>query len=174
MGQSNFVEPLESRRLLTVALDQTFGTNGVLNLGAGGVTARATTDDGKILIAGALQVSPGGQVIGTVARPFVARLLSDGTLDPSFGGVSHGQRAGTQDGTVVFTNQRTISRINQIVSLPDGSMLLAGASKSNQVENGALVKLRSDGNLATGFGGPARGFANSANGSLFYAPNHLC
>ncbi len=170
MGQSTFVEPLESRRFLNVALDPTFGTDGVLNLGAGGITARATTNDGKILVAGALQVSPGGTSIGTVARPFVARLRSDGTLDSSFGGVSHGQRAGTPDGTVVFFTSRTISKINQIVSLPDGSMLLAGASKSGQVENGALVKLRSDGNLATGFGGPARGFANSANGSLFYDP----
>src|SRR4051812_26486394 len=113
VGRS-LAERLESRRLLAVALDPAFGNAGLLDLGSGDVSARATQSDGKILIAGVQTFHLPNESQPIAARAYVARLLADGSRDPSFGGVANGQPQGTPVGTVVFTDNAVVNGIGDI------------------------------------------------------------
>src|SRR5438046_7026501 len=108
MGTSlQFIEALETRRLLAADLDYSFGATGRarIDFGAGTIIhATALQNDGKIVIGGA---------VGRDA--FVARVNADGSLDHSFG-LGGMTRINLADGDV----------ISDLKILPGGKIVAAG------------------------------------------------
>ncbi|MCX6854042.1 MAG: choice-of-anchor D domain-containing protein [Verrucomicrobia bacterium] len=93
----------------------------------GQVTAVAVQPDGKILIAGAFTQ------VGGIARSYLARLMSDGTLDATF--------APVMDNTV-----------NSLVVQRDGKIVIGGNfSTVNAVTRSRIARLMPDGSLDSGF-----------------------
>jgi uncharacterized delta-60 repeat protein len=115
-------------------LDQSFGSGGrvVTPVGGGDAAASAIAlqPDGKIVVAGY-----GSN--GTDDDSAVARYLSDGTLDPSFG-----------DGGIALTDLGGADRAEAVALQPDGDIVAAGFS-DNSV---AVVRYTTDGNPDATFG----------------------
>ncbi len=120
------------RYLADGSLDDTFGTEGraVLDLGprSYGYTVRLQPD-GRIVVAGKL----GGQFPSDL---FVARLLANGSLDPSFG----------TDGVTVL-DYRTQDYGSGLAVQPDGRIVVTGASGFEEVQNLSRTRLLPDGTL---------------------------
>ncbi|MCW9013179.1 MAG: delta-60 repeat domain-containing protein [Gammaproteobacteria bacterium] len=130
------------------SLDTTFDGTGALILDIGTTnsipdlaTAIAIQPDGKIIIGGELVLVSGS---GN-KDPFVARLDSDGTLDPTFG----------TDGVSESLDIKAGDDVKDILIQPDGKILVAGFSRdSMSTTNGAdflLIRYNSDGSLDTSF-----------------------
>lgn len=99
--------------------------------------------DGKILVGGFGSLeSEGGYTFAVVAR-----LLHDGTLDPSFG-----------EGGLFTTKSNVSGQVTDLLVLPGGDILAAGAVFDPVAPNPddpvsiVLLRLRPDGTLATDFG----------------------
>jgi uncharacterized delta-60 repeat protein len=114
---------LEARA--TPVLDPTFGTAGMVRIGAASGAddtpyASALQSDGKLLVA--------GRTTGRQAHNFVLRLDANGSLDSTFG----------SSGVVLFDvpNGYSWSTITQIEQRPDGSILVAA-----QVHDGFQLTL---------------------------------
>ncbi len=128
-------------------IDTSFGTAGlvVTELQAGSLLeiafAVAIQPDGKILAAG---VRDDGS-----RRTFaVVRYLSDGSLDPSFGG----------DGKVLTDTGGTTGGVcYHVAVLPDGGIVAGGYDTSASL---AVVKYESDGTLSPSFGAGGMAFAS--------------
>ncbi|MBX3283101.1 MAG: VCBS repeat-containing protein [Acidobacteria bacterium] len=86
---------------------------------------QAALPDGKVLVWGS------NLIVDGVAKGSIARLNSDGSLDPSFSFCECGQ--------IYFANA---------APLPDGKVLVAGSWESK----GKIIRLNSDGSLDTTFG----------------------
>lgn len=144
-------------------LDPTFGIGGkvstVVPLAAwGNQTASILLPDGKILTATGFMRSP--------ATPFVAvaRYLSDGTLDNSWGdnGIS-----------ITEVNNSLSLRISDIKLLPDGKILAAGFRDSIiggfPITGQYILKYQSDGTLDVSFGegGKVALYAESATTVIY-------
>jgi uncharacterized delta-60 repeat protein len=149
-------------------LDPTFGSGGVVTIDIGRydqANAVAVDADERILVAG--ETSD-----GSVGRPVLARLLSDGSLDPTFGSnglVVGGRRSGAtfedmalqRDGRIVVTE---VQHPNVLVRrfLPDGrkdpSFGTKGAASTplTQTAHVALA-LRPDGDIVTAATVPGQG-----------------
>ena len=157
------------------AIDTTFGGGaGVATVGYRLTDAQkpavvATQDDGKILVAwnGA---TAGGSVNAQQQPPlFLARYNPDGTPDSTFGGTANGQPAGTPAGVVAFANDRVLYNVSKIVPIAGGKVVLAGQSKGGTTqEDVAVVRLNSDGQLDSTFGGATRGFTGAPAGAAFF------
>ncbi len=105
--------------------DAVFNAN-LLNGSNGAIQEILIQPDGKILVAG------GYQTLGGIARPGIARLNTDGTVDTSFA--------------------PTLSLYASIVDIDlasDGKLILAGSFNVSGRQN--IVRLNSDGTLDTGF-----------------------
>ncbi len=63
------------------SVDTTFGTSGVINLGAEQINAIALQNGSNLIVAG------GGGYLGTSGRPFLIRLLASGSTDSTFAGL---------------------------------------------------------------------------------------
>ena len=117
------------------------------NPGANGfVTALALQADGKIVAAGSYYMMGGGT--GTTARRGIARINTDGTLDPGF-------NPGT-DTQAIFSG---------LALQPDGKILLGGAFNGLGGETGTtprihLGRLNADGSVDPGFNPGANGSFN--------------
>ncbi len=98
----------------------------------------AIQSDGKIVTAG-FSTSPSG--ITVIA---VARLLSNGNLDPAFG----------TGGRVVFNEGNTYSTAYAVKIQPDGKILVVGkfSNSSSQFTSLYVIRLNTDGSLDTTFG----------------------
>jgi len=121
-------------------IDQTFG-DGSSFLNITNVRTISLFPDQKVLVAGALDSA------GKNKDNFIAKLNADGSKDPSFNNVCEG-----------FFRER----INTIVELPDGKLLVGGGFHHyNGKESYALARLNSDGaaDETLNFGGSA-GFKN--------------
>lgn len=118
------------------ALDPTFGTGGLVTTSVTSGTNQANDvaiqADGKIVAAGF--ATPGGPWRRHFA---VARYLSDGTLDTSFG-----------DGGTVVTAFGVSGVANAVVLLPNQKIVLAGTNGGGF----ALARYLSDGTLDASFG----------------------
>lgn len=118
-------------------LDTTFGTGGKVttdfSAAFDAATAVAIQGDGKILVAG--QADSGASNFG------LARYLSTGALDSSFG-----------TGGKVTTLLGLSSVANAMALQPDGKIVLAGWSSNGSNTDFAVARYRSDGTLDPAFG----------------------
>jgi len=122
-------------------LDGSFGTGGVVTtpLSDGNDLAFGMTllPDGRLLVAGETESD-----VNTVGDALILRYLADGTLDPSFG-----------NGGVVrtsFGEPRAVAR--SALYQPNGKIVLAGVTRSNQAYRFALARFEADGSLDPTFG----------------------
>lgn len=127
------------------SLDDSFGDAGAVVFdaadGVGGLDDVLALPDGKILVAGALN-------IGGTFNLEVTRLLEDGSVDVTFADEGSFIRAGVD------------SAANALAVAPDGAILVAGAvenglpvpPETNPTRNALLVRLLADGTLDEDFG----------------------
>jgi uncharacterized delta-60 repeat protein len=112
--------------------DATFGSNGAVRTTFGAVVARgeavAVQDDGKIIVAGAINYGDSTAVL--------VRYNTDGTLDPGFGA-----------GGIVLS-PATWHSYHAIALLADGRILVVGSRSTNFL----LARYLSDGTLDASFG----------------------
>ncbi|MCI0683923.1 MAG: cadherin domain-containing protein [Gemmataceae bacterium] len=120
------------------SLDTSFGGDGIVNASMGGTSmafSGVLQADGKILAGGS---SNGGAFA-------LARFLSDGSLDPSFGG---------GDGKVTTNIGYFREQINSVLVQSDGRIVAVGTVINGLgISDFALVRYHSDGTLDTSFGG---------------------
>jgi uncharacterized delta-60 repeat protein len=128
------------------SLDATFDPN--VN---GPVNALFLMSDGRILIGGSFTTLQPNGAATTASRSNLARLKSDGTLDPTFDPSATNQ---------LFNPVSAKTQINALVVQSwDGKILLGGQFTARQLSNGAddpttrnyLVRLNADGSLDTAF-----------------------
>jgi len=162
-GHSQRVEGANSVFIFSVvrylpdgSLDPSFGGDGRVSteLGLGAIALSVKVqDDGKIVVAGQRLIT------GTTSEMAVVRYLSDGSLDPSFGG----------DGIVTtMPSASGLTRGETVLIQPDGKIVVTGS--------GFAVRYLTDGTPDPAFGGgdgiaPAgasvgRGAALQADGKL--------
>jgi uncharacterized delta-60 repeat protein len=116
-------------------LDPSFGIGGKVQTPfgpesyAGGV---AVQSDGKILVVGTPEASEGFSV---------ARLLSNGSPDPSWG-----------EGGVVTTPLGKFASAFDVLVQPDGKIVVVGEAPGSKNEDFAIVRYLSNGKLDPGFG----------------------
>lgn len=115
-------------------LDPTFGGGRVVpplgpGFGAGGI---AVQPDGRILVTGAAEASPGFAV---------ARLLPNGSPDPSWGG----------DGLVTTPLGKFAASVDVAVQ-PDGKVVAVGEAPGAENEDFAIVRYLEDGTPDPSFG----------------------
>jgi uncharacterized delta-60 repeat protein len=129
-------ELLEDRRLLAAgALDATFGTTGLATAAFPSQVVAQTSaiePDGKLLVAGGIQLNQ-----GSPDALAVARFNADGTPDTTFG----------TEGTVVLADAGTVQHI---VVEPDGGILLAGLDSAGG--GNLLTRLTDTGAVDATFG----------------------
>jgi uncharacterized delta-60 repeat protein len=136
-------------------LDPTFGQGGeqVISFdlaGAGSLDeahAVAIAPDGKIVLAGPVQVSAGGGPTGGVAAyDFgIARLIADGSLDQTFNG--NGKQV------ISFHPNGGVDVANAVVVQPDGRLVVGGTIGSGQADTDfGVARLNGDGTPDTDYG----------------------
>ncbi len=126
-----------ARLLPNGTLDNTFGTSGKQMLDLFGeqesINAIAVQPDGKIVAV--------GETTNVTSSFAVARLLANGSLDPSFG-----------NGGKVKTTFGTESDVAYDVALqPDGKMMVVGQSNSNTISDLAAARYLANGELDLSF-----------------------
>jgi len=126
------------------ALDTSFGSGGVVTVPVGGsgydiARAVALQPDGRILVAGGVDATPGSLTTGDAV---VLRLLADGSLDASFG-----------NGGVVQTSFGSQFDIAYGVDRqPNGKIVIAGESEVGTSQHFALARYEDDGSPDLTFG----------------------
>ncbi len=148
MPATNSYTGLVARLLPNGALDPSFGTGGYLTVDFGGysfIRHVRTLPDGRIVAVGVLN--------GTLA---LARLLSDGTFDESFG--QHGISLVEGSGSPLWGTELT-----GVALQVDGTMIGSAASSTSM----QVAKLTADGrpDVSFGEGGIARVYVDFCNGS---------
>ncbi len=123
-------------------IDTTFGAGGVVVIDNGGINnvgysiqGIAVQPDGRIVVAGSG---------GTAANEdtLVARLLDDGSLDPSFG-----------SGGIVLVDVLPAESAGSVVIQPDGRIVVgAGGTPSGGTPGGIVIRLDADGSRDSTFG----------------------
>jgi uncharacterized delta-60 repeat protein len=137
-----------TRYLDNGTLDPSFGSGGVVETAFGTLNdeafATAVQPDGRIIAAGFSMIDPSADVNGFA----VARYLTNGNLDPSFGtGGRFAQSVSEAAGQ---------EYANAVALQADGKIVLAGygaADASGGAFEIVLVRLKSDGTLDPSFGG---------------------
>lgn len=131
------------------SVDASFGSNGVViqSIGSSHDRARGVVvqGDGKLVVAGTTD-NP-----STSTDIFVARYLSDGSLDTSFG----------SNGIVVTALSSSGDYAESLLLQPDGKLVVAGYTNGA----GRLVRYNTDGSLDTSFNGS--GIATGTSGFSF-------
>jgi uncharacterized delta-60 repeat protein len=125
-------------------LDTTFGTSGVVNTGMTWIT-----DDGQagqiVAIDGSGRIDVAGTIMGTTDTWGIARLLANGSLDPTFG----------TEGFVNFLPPGSSAAVARSIALQStGKIVVYGQANyaaSHSLEP-TLVRLNTDGSLDTTFG----------------------
>jgi uncharacterized delta-60 repeat protein len=131
------------------ALDTTFNPSGTDGAPDGIVRTVAVQPDGKILVGGDFFV------LGDIARPYVARLNVNGSLDNSFN-------------TALGPN----GPVHAIAIQPDGKVLIGGIFTSvNGTGRDRLARLNSDGSVDTGFNPGVSGGASPTVRSIVVQPD---
>lgn len=118
--------------------DASFGVGGIVTTrvaGTAGASAVALQPDGKIVVAGSA-------VAAGDADFYLARYLPDGTLDPMFGA-----------GGAVRTSLGGLDWAGGVAVLPDGRIVVAGASDAGGTADFAAARYLPDGRLDPTFNG---------------------
>jgi uncharacterized delta-60 repeat protein len=159
------------------------GTGEKYNPNEGRVNAIVLQPDGKVLIGGEFKC------YNEVPRGGIARLLPNGSLDPSFGdssfsipGVGDYLLCGNPGGAVVTSIARNATfqgiplvaynraRVNAILLEPDGKVVVGGLfARANNVDRYNIARFNSDGTLDTSFAQAGANFATGTSG--FVPPN---
>jgi uncharacterized delta-60 repeat protein len=118
------------------ALDPAFGSGGLVTTDVGGnlnsaADGVAVQPDGRIVVGGSTQLASGRWCF------FVARYLTDGSLDPSFG-----------NGGITITDLGSDAYAGAMTLTADGHILVAGSWNSMMT----VAEYRADGSLETSFG----------------------
>jgi len=130
------------------SVDETFGTDGIAQVPQTGSYSHASVHpaSGAIVLSG--YAYTGYTPPGTYVDYALTRLLPDGSLDTSFG----------QNGLVLVDINGSYDYGANVLFLPDGDMLVAGAGQlqmpdgSDGPQDLVLVRLNADGSLDTAFG----------------------
>jgi uncharacterized delta-60 repeat protein len=138
------------------SLDPSFGGDGRVLTGFTGdavATAVAMQDDGKIVVAGSMQVDFEGN-----NDVVLARYDHGGNLDPTFGG----------DGRVRTDFAEFDDRATDVAVLSDGKILVAGSAQPTEGDDAhALVRYLPDGTPDDAFGEQGWVITNEDPGSSF-------
>ncbi|MBK7383534.1 MAG: hypothetical protein IPI81_09380 [Flavobacteriales bacterium] len=120
------------------ALDPSFGDAGVavLDMGTGDHVALAVVVDAQQRI-----VVTGRTSDGDNENVLIARLATDGTLDPTFG----------NGGWVSIGSPASDESANSILVRPDGTVLVCGYIRTDTIEDFLLVRVQPNGALDPGF-----------------------
>jgi uncharacterized delta-60 repeat protein len=126
------------------SVDASFGNGGAVTVllgGSGYDMARAVEvePDGRILVAGQIDTTPGSYATGDA---FVLRLLGDGTLDPSFG----------NGGTLIVSFGLEMDDATAVMRQPNGKIVIAGESVIGTSWRFALARYEEDGTPDLTFG----------------------
>lgn len=119
------------------ALDPTFGEDGLAFITLGGYTfirSIAVSADGRLLVAGSVHEE-------FTTHPFVARLLSDGSMDPTFG----------TNGSVVLEDLY-VSDFAAVLPHPDGRVYVAGHHMGLSESVSVIARFNTDGSFDQSFG----------------------
>ncbi len=120
--------------------DPSFGTGGKVTLNGARVgEGVALQNDGKLVLAGAIDTSVPPALPGTVTEFALMRLNSNGSVDEAFGTVSTSITEGERDSAKAVALQS------------DGKIVVAGQT-SNINENFGIARYNADGTLDTTFG----------------------
>ncbi|MGZ8577957.1 MAG: hypothetical protein ACXWWX_00325 [Actinomycetota bacterium] len=129
----------------------------VLRLGGRGRTVTSFGDDGLRMVdfdkryqaANAIAVTPAGRLViagwtsnGTASRAAMARLLPDGSPDPSF----------SADGSASFNLSDAAEQLRDVLVLDDGRIVAAGEAERGAQTRFALIRVRANGSLDRDFG----------------------
>ena len=144
------------------SLDPTFGTGGLAiasfaAIGAG-INGLALQADGKVIAVGAAS--------STRSDFTVARFLSNGALDTTFGGGDAGSAPGVSTVPFPGTSIATAAAVQ-----PDGKIVVVGYASSNpgtNIYDFAVVRLNTDGRLDSSFGGGKLTFDLGTSGDQAY------
>ena len=136
------------------SLDLSFNFDGAIGVNVEGNEAQGENldiqADGKILVCGSSALGSGDMAL--------ARINPDGTLDNDFGGGDARVRYDIGE----FDNARAVK------AAPDGKIFLAGWTSTNNIYNGVVAKLNSDGSLDSNFDGDGiRTFNINAESGFF-------
>jgi uncharacterized delta-60 repeat protein len=138
------------------SLDPSFGTGGLRqlpDLPRGGAYAAVQQSDGKILVAGSV---PEGAATDAANDIGVVRLNADGSVDTTFG------TQGLARASLTTGNQEVGSTITL---QPDGRVVVAGATVSNNARDLAVVRFTASGQLDPSFGSGGAVRTDFAGGS---------
>ena len=130
-------------------LDLSFagGTGVIASLAVGGgsvdhLTSMALQPDGKLVLAGYCN--------GPANLDFcAARLMPDGSLDPTFIGPN-----GNGSGKVIFDVGNASDFVSAVAVQPDGKIVMAGSCSNGSNSDFCLARLNIDGSFDTSFNGP--------------------
>lgn len=143
--KTNFLNEIFMMKLKTNGnLDSTFGDKGKLLLNISPINSNCEAKsmkiaaDGKVLVLARVNVTTGnpGVEFG------VARLLPNGTLDPTFG----------IDGKVFITDPATPDFPEKLEFQPDGKLIVGGTTSISAVSKLKMVRLQPNGKIDSTFG----------------------
>jgi len=134
--------------------DLTFGIGGVTTTDFGHESydepyAIVLQPDGKVVLGGYTNTGGGPGVLFGADNLALARYLTNGFLDPSFG----------DGGKVVFDGGSIDERLLALALAPDGSLLAGGYTNGERRSDLLLAHLRTDGQLDSAFGNTGKGFS---------------
>ena len=133
------------------SLDTTFGTGGTVQLAPDMANAVAIQSDGRIVVSGWAQGTFGGNPAHRIA---VSRLLSNGTLDSSFG----------SGGTTYVAPSSDIEEANSVAIQGDGKIVVGGLGRNGSFLDALFVRFNTDGSLDTSFGTSGKAFVAMSTG----------
>jgi uncharacterized delta-60 repeat protein len=134
--------------------DLSFGIGGLMYTDFGRSSfdqphALALQRDGKVVLGGYTNHGDGPGVLFGADQLALARYMTNGMLDPTFG----------RGGRVVFDGGSLDERILALANAPDGGLLAGGYVNGEKRSDLLLAKLRPDGSLAAGFGTTGKGLS---------------
>jgi uncharacterized delta-60 repeat protein len=145
------------------SLDTRFGNGGTAftDFASGSVTASAVAiePDGKIIVAGTIQIST---IDGSSEEFALARYNKDGSLDTKFG---------TGGEVLTGFGPDSFSSATSIAIARDGRIIVAGTSTIGGTNNFAVARYNTDGSLDTKFGTGGESTTNFGPGTGVFTEN---
>jgi uncharacterized delta-60 repeat protein len=133
-------------------LDSGFGSSGFAFIVPGGFNGNARATDVAVLGDGRIVLA--GRLVGATEQPFVARLLANGTPDPTFG----------VNGISAFTFP-SVTTGRKLAVQSDGKVVVTGTLiEASGTHDIALLRVNTDGSADAAFGANGQVVFQSGNG----------